>query len=93
MTSPILEESPIDSITGSDGHWVVCVHNNETNSFDEVINILMRATKCTREEAEMETWEIHNLGKAVVHHGSEEDCQEAGAIISSIGVQVEVYKE
>jgi hypothetical protein len=41
----------------------------------------------------METWEIHNLGKSVVHHGSQQECERAAAIIRTIGIRVEVRQE
>ena len=75
--------------TGVGGH-VVIVYNNDRNTFDEVIGVLQRATGCTREEAEIETWEVHNLGKSVVHHGALEECDRAAGIIRSIGIEVEV---
>ncbi|MDH7568670.1 MAG: ATP-dependent Clp protease adaptor ClpS [Armatimonadota bacterium] len=75
--------------TGGDS-YVVIVFNNDYNTFDEVIHILQVATGCSQEEAEMETWEIHNKGRSVVHHGTEEECNEAARIIRTIGVRVTV---
>ncbi len=75
--------------TGSAG-CVVIVFNNEHNTFDEVILILQVATGCPRQEAEMETWEIHNRGRSLVHHGDREECDRAAEIIRSIGIQVRV---
>ena len=82
----ILEQGPG---TGGDDN-IVIVFNNDHNTYDEVIGILLRATGCTLVEAEIETWEIDHLGKSVVHHGSAEECERAAAIIRSIGIQVEV---
>ncbi len=70
--------------------WIVRVFENDENTDVEVIAILMVATRCTRQEAEMETWEIDNLGSSVVHHGPETSCREVAAIISQIGIRVEV---
>ncbi len=70
--------------------WIVRVFNNDVNTEEEVIAILMVATRCTLQEAEMETWEVHFLGSSVVHHGPETDCREVAAIISQIGIRVEV---
>ena len=75
-----------------DSH-IVIVYNNDHNTWDEVVNILMRATGCTIDEANIETWEVDNLGKSVVHHGAEEDCQKVAAIIRTIGIEVEVRSE
>ena len=79
--------------TGGEGAWIVTVFDNDYNSIDQVILILMKATGCCQYEAEIETWEIHNLGKSVVHHGPEEDCTSVAAVIAQIGIRVEVTSE
>ena len=92
MTDILIEED-ITSGSNSLGGWVVLVHNNDTNTVEEVIKILMRATNCSKEEAYTETWEIHNLGKSVVHSASEEECKKVADVISSIGIKTDVYQE
>ncbi|MFY9235498.1 MAG: ATP-dependent Clp protease adaptor ClpS [Fimbriimonadaceae bacterium] len=72
------------------GGWIVTVFNNEHNTYEEVVTVLMAATGCTSEEAYIETWEIDHLGKSVVHFSSEEECNEVGAAIGRIGIRVEV---
>lgn len=85
----ILEDGP-----GTGGrHWIVTVYDNDYNTVDQVIAVLMLATQCARDEAVMETWEIHNLGRSVVHHGAEDDCQRVSEIIAKIGIRVEVSAE
>jgi len=74
-------------------NWIVTVFDNSTNSYDEVIFILMVATGCTEDEAYIETWEIDNLGKSVVHQSSEEVCNTAAKMISTIGLRTEVSQE
>ena len=94
MTDPAIIEAPkVDDGTTGSGDWVVVVYNNDTNTWDEVVDILMRATSCTEEEAEIETWEIDNLGKSVVHHGSESECESVARVIREIGIQVDVTEE
>ncbi len=78
--------------TGDDG-FIVIVFDNPVNTFDEVENILMQGTGCGLREAKMETWEVHHLGKSVVHHGSSEDCERAASVIRTIGIKVEVRME
>jgi ATP-dependent Clp protease adapter protein ClpS len=73
--------------------WVVVVYDNDSNSVEEVVHILLLATGCTVDEAEMETWEVHHLGKSVVHYGGKDECETVSAIISEIGIRVEVYEE
>lgn len=94
MTDPATIELPkFEESTGKQGDWVVVVYNNDTNTWEEVIEILMRATGCTEDEAEIETWEIDNLGKSVVHHGVEMECEAVAAVIRQIGIEVEVNQE
>lgn len=73
--------------------WVVIVYDNDFNTVDEVIHILLVATKCSVDEATMETWEVHHLGKSVVHHGGREECESIAGIIRTIGIRVEVREE
>jgi ATP-dependent Clp protease adapter protein ClpS len=72
---------------------MVVIFNNEINSVEEVIEILIRATRCGLEEAEIETWEAHTYGKAAVHFASRDECDQAAKLISSIGVGTEVAPE
>jgi hypothetical protein len=75
------------------GHWIVTVYNNDHNTYEEVITILMIATGCDLDEASIETWEIDNIGRSVVHHGREDECRDAAEIIGQIGIRVEVSEE
>jgi ATP-dependent Clp protease adaptor protein ClpS len=73
--------------------WMVVIYNNEINSIEEVVEVLIRATACDLEEASIETWEAHVYGKAPVHFSGREDCEAAAAIISAIGVKTDVLPE
>ena len=92
MTAPVADPNQANSDLGS-GRWMVIIFNNDTNTTDEVVDILMVATKCDEEEAAIEMWEAHTFGKAPVHFASKEECEEAARIISSIGVSTEVARE
>ena len=72
---------------------MVVVYNNETNTYDEVIMVLMAATGCSAEEAYIETWEIDHFGKCAVHYAPETECLCAAGIIARIGIKVEVTEE
>ncbi|MBM3494927.1 MAG: ATP-dependent Clp protease adaptor ClpS [Armatimonadetes bacterium] len=72
------------------GEHIVVVYDNDHNTIDEVIDILMKATGCGVQEAAMETWEIHNLGKSIVHHGPASECERVASVIRTIGIRVEV---
>jgi len=88
----IVEDDQQSSITGRGG-WIVTVYNNDFNTVFEVIRILMIATKCTEREAREETWEIHHLGKSVVHQSCEAECRKIGDTISTIGIKVEITSD
>jgi ATP-dependent Clp protease adapter protein ClpS len=75
------------------GGWIVTVFDNDHNTVEEVIHILVVATGCAHEEASLETWEIHNLGKSVVHHGEKQECEQVAAVIAQIGIEVKVSLE
>lgn len=82
-----------DSLTDSGAGFIVIVYDNDTNTQDQVIMILMQATSCTQEQAEIEMWEVDNLGKSVVHHGGKGECERVAGIIRTIGIRVEVVEE
>lgn len=86
IEAPQREASTQDS--RGDG-WEVMVYNNDTNTYEEVIMVLMLATDCDVEEAYIEAWEIDHYGKCVVHLADESDCRSAAEIIATIGIQVE----
>ena len=91
MDRSLLEPIGVDSGLGA--RWMVVIYNNESNSVDEVVSILIEATGCSFDEAMIEMWEAHNLGNSSVHFASHEECAAAAALISSIGVRAEVKPE
>ena len=88
--TPVLE-TDLDQFTSTqkDKEWIVTVFDNDFNTELEVMAILMVATKCDANEAAIETWEVHHLGKSVVHHDSQENCLEAAKTIATIGIRAE----
>ena len=88
----ILDRPDAGDAQGSGG-WVVTVYDNDTNTVDQVMAVLIAATSCTTEEAAMETWEVHNLGRSAVHHGAKAECERAAGIIRTIGIRVTVTEE
>lgn len=93
--SPTIVEPEVVSNpeTSSDSHFVVIVYDNDFNTMNEVMGVLMRATGCTEDEAFIETWEIHYLGKSVVHHGDRQVCDHVAEVIRTIGIEVDVLEE
>jgi ATP-dependent Clp protease adapter protein ClpS len=75
------------------GGWVCVIFNNDYNTMEEVVAVLMRATGCPYEEAYCEMWEAHHYGQAVCHYGNETECREVAAVVSAIGVRTDVRRE
>jgi len=73
--------------------WIVTVYDNEYNTYEDVMAVLMIGTGCTAEEAYIEAWEIDHLGKSVVHQSTEMECRMAAKIIGKIGIQVSVTQQ
>ncbi|MBX3114815.1 MAG: ATP-dependent Clp protease adaptor ClpS [Fimbriimonadaceae bacterium] len=89
-SSPVAEPELISSQSDkTGGGWLVTVFNNETNTYLEVVAILMIATGCDAEEAYIETWEIDHYGQCSVHRASQSECEKAAEIIATIGIHVE----
>ncbi|MCL6624836.1 MAG: ATP-dependent Clp protease adaptor ClpS [Fimbriimonadales bacterium] len=95
MTKHVEIEEPVrdDVTTGGKDRYMTLIYNNDYNTFDEVIQAIMRATGCSFQEAYMETWEAHTFGKAPIHFASQEECLQVARLVSEIGVKTEVRKE
>ena len=90
---PDLDDEIADRTTGGGSGFLVIVYDNDKNTWQQVVTVLQKATGCPQEEAEIETWEIDNLGKSVVHHSGQEECERAAGIIRTIGIRVEVVED
>ena len=64
--------------------------NDDYHTFDEVIEQLMLAIRCSARRAEEMAWQVHNHGYAVVHVGALEDCLDISAILGEIDLRTEV---
>ena len=66
------------------------VFNDDYNTFDHVINTLIRVCEHSQEQAEQCTWIIHYKGKCAVKTGSEIDLKPKRDAICDAGIQAEV---
>lgn len=89
IESPRSIEEPI----GGGERWKVTVFDNDVNTYEEVIEVLIMATGCCREEAYCEAWEIDHFGKSDVHFGGHEECQGVAKLVGTIGIEVAVSAE
>src|SRR5918911_1544567 len=71
--------------------YKVVVHNNDYNTFEEVIRILVRAVPgMTRERATALAFEIDQTGAAVPYVGPKEHAEAVATVIRTIGIRVTV---
>ena len=70
--------------------YKVILFNDDSHSFDEVINQLIKAIKCDYEKARGLTFEAHVKGKAVVFTGELNDCLKVSSILEEIALHTQI---
>lgn len=68
----------------------VILYNDEWHTFDEVINQIIKATKCDYDKAQSLTWEVHSNGKACVYSGEIPECLKVSSILEEISLNTEI---
>ncbi len=68
----------------------VILFNDEIHTFDEVINQLIKAIRCSTEKAESLAWEVHNNGKAVVYTGEMQECLRVNSVLEEIALHTQI---
>jgi ATP-dependent Clp protease adaptor protein ClpS len=68
----------------------VILFNDEVHTFEEVIFQIMKATACDLTRAEALTWEVHNLGKAMVFEGVMGKCMEVSSVLEEIELMTQI---
>ena len=94
MESPVKESPEISIIEDEDttvglGSRVI-LFNDDVHTFEEVIEQIIKATKCSFNEAQEKTFEVHNRGKAVVYSGELADCLRVSAILEEILLHTQI---
>jgi ATP-dependent Clp protease adaptor protein ClpS len=90
LSTQELEE--LDTITTDDVTTAakVILFNDEVHSFDEVIEQIIKAIKCSVKRAEKLTWEVHNKGKACVYSGDLPECLRVSSVLEEIALHTQV---
>ncbi len=68
----------------------VILFNDDIHTFDEVITQLMKAIRCSPEEAEAMAWEVHNNGKACVYTGEMHKCLRVNSVLEEIALHTQI---
>ena len=66
------------------------IYNDDFNTFDHVIQTLIRVCKHTTEQAEQCTWLIHYKGKCAVKSGSMEELKPMREAICDAGIDARI---
>jgi ATP-dependent Clp protease adaptor protein ClpS len=84
------EESEIDVLVDELEKSILVLHNDEFNTFDFVIESLIKVCKHTTEQAEQCTWLVHYKGKCDVKSGSYEFLEPMCTALLNRGLSAEI---
>lgn len=70
--------------------YKVILFNDDVHSFDEVINQLIKAIKCSYEKARNLSFEAHVKGKALVFNGELTECLKVTSILEEIDLHTQI---
>ena len=70
--------------------WRLILYNDEVHTFEEVIQQLIKALKCSRGRAEELTLKVHSEGKAMVFEVEFEECLKRDYILREIELITEI---
>jgi len=84
------QESSQDTLEAAEKESELIVYNDEVNTFDHVINTLIRVCKHSNEQAQQCTLIIHFKGKCSVKTGPIEKLKSACQGILDAGIQAEI---
>ena len=88
-TQPVAQPEPEEETVPQEPAKVI-LFNDEIHTFEEVIGQLIKALRCSQDDAESLTWEVHNNGKAVVYTGELARCMEVSGILQEIELMTQI---
>ena len=89
MKQEQLEISPTDT-TVIDSPNDVILFNDNTHSFDEVANQLVKAIGCSYENGLTFADEVHTKGKSRVYEGELMECLKVSSVLEEIGLHTQI---
>ena len=89
LTTPEIQLDTTDGTT-TDEPTKVILFNDNIHSFDEVITQLIKAIRCTPNQAESFAWEVHTRGKACVYVGEMSGCLRVSSILEEIALHTQI---
>ena len=85
---PVLEEKEVDVLDAVDDGLKVVLYNDDVNTFDWVIECLVRVCKHQYEQASQCAHTVHYKGKCDVKRGDKETIQKMYEKLKSAGLTV-----
>lgn len=70
--------------------YKVVLYNDDVHTFDEVINQLIKAIKCSYEQARSFAFEAHVKGKVIVFNGELNECLKITSILEEIALHTQI---
>ncbi|MGK9476072.1 ATP-dependent Clp protease adaptor ClpS [Melioribacter sp. OK-6-Me] len=80
----------IEEETTVDLPYRVILYNDDVHTFDEVIHQLIKALKCSFEEAKSYAFEVHIKGKAKIFEGELSECLRVTSILEEIELHTQI---
>jgi len=68
----------------------VILYNDDWHTFDEVIMQIIKAIKCSFDEATKKVLEAHIKGKAVIYNGGFKDCLRVSSVLEEIALHTQI---
>ncbi len=92
LSLPTPVTNPTEQSSGPDllDAYRVVLFNDEEHSFDEVIEQIIKAVRCSRQKAEKHTWEVHTRGRSIVFAGTMFLCLRVSSILEEIALKTEI---
>ena len=90
MNYNLQEEELVDVIDKTTELHDLTVFNDDVNTFDHVINTLVKVCKHTVEQAEQCTWLIHYKGKCTVKKGDRDTLKPMRTAICDAGIDARI---
>ncbi|MBU2492556.1 MAG: ATP-dependent Clp protease adaptor ClpS [Bacteroidetes bacterium] len=83
-------EPDIEEETSIGLPFKVILYNDDWHSFEEVINQLVKAVKCSFEKARNLAFEVHVKGRAMVFSGELKECLKVTSILEEIELHTQI---
>ncbi|MDP4116643.1 MAG: ATP-dependent Clp protease adaptor ClpS [Bacteroidota bacterium] len=68
----------------------VILYNDDWHTFDEVINQIIKAVKCSFETARDYTFQVHVKGKCIVFNGDLPSCLGVSSVLEEIQLNTQI---